>query len=82
MPFDLIILTLSLKLIITMKNNNFYNNIYTINRPYSFINQLPKLNIFKPKLKIVEDELSLDLIKNLNINSYLYTISKDKKILK
>ena len=46
-----------------MKNNNLYNNIYRIERPYPFINQLPKLNIFKPKLKIKEDELSLDLIK-------------------
>ena len=52
-----------------MKNNNLNNNKYRFKRPYPFINQLPKLNIFKQKLKIVDDELSLDFIKNLNINS-------------
>lgn len=62
-----------------MKNNYLYNNINRIKRPYLYINEITKLNIVMPKLKISENELCLDLIKNLNINSDIYTKIKEEQ---
>lgn len=66
MALELIILIINLELIIMIKSNNLYYNIYRI-KSYQYINEISKLTLFYLKLKLLEDELCLDLRKNLNL---------------